>query len=251
MKIEETTPLVQMSEEALSMPREKQVSLTTRLGYRLTNLGKKVVGRERLLRFYLNNSWLFWRFAFELSGELYDSRFHNHSKALSEDFLKKHIPENGSVIDVGCGVGRWCRIASKYAGKVVGIDYSPDLIADAESRTDAENITFLVGDATKDLNDEKFDLALLLHVIEHIDDADKILKDLQNVASKLIVEVPDFEHDPLNYVRLKQDLPFYSDGDHVREYTLDILTTQLERNGWTILENYKNGGAVLAVAVQR
>lgn len=248
MKGEETEALVEISEERLSMSREKKVSLTTRVGYRLTNLGKKVLGRERLLRFYLNGSRLFWRFAYELSGEIYDSRFHNHSKALSENFLKKYIPENGAVIDVGCGVGRWCRIASKYADRVVGIDYSQSLIDEANSKTDAANIVFLVGDVTKDLNDEKFDLALLLHVIEHIDDADRILEDLKKVASKIIVEVPDFEQDSLNYVRLKQNLPFYSDGDHVREYTEQILVDQLTRNGWTVIETRKNGGAVLAVA---
>lgn len=245
----EKKPLVELTEQNLSMPRRKDVSLSTRLSYRFTNLSKHIFGKETMLRFFLNSSWLFWRFAFELSGEIYDSRFHEHSKALSEDFLRKHIPENGSVIDVGCGVGRWCNIASKYAEKVVGIDYTESLIAEAKKRYQPENIKFLVGDVTKDLQGEKFDLALLLHVIEHIEDADRILQDLKSIASKIIVEVPDFEHDPLNYVRLKQGTPFYSDGDHVREYTQEILVNQLERNGWRVVETYKNGGAVLAVGI--
>lgn len=248
MELDETNSLVKVSEEALSMPRDKHVSLTTRLAYRLTNLGKKLFGRKRALRFFLSGSWLFWRFAYEISGEIYDSRFHNHAKALSEDFLKEHIPANGSVIDVGCGVGRWCRIASKYADRVVGIDYSQNLIDEAKRRTQMRNVTFLVGDITTELNKEKFDLALLLHVIEHIDDADRILQDLKNAASKIIVEVPDFEHDALNYVRLEQNLPFYSDGDHVREYTEEILVDQLNRNGWNVIETRKKGGAVLVVA---
>lgn len=226
----------------------KRPSLTTRLLYRVTSVAKNAFGRERLLRFYLNSSRLFWRFAYELIGEIYDSRFHNHVKALSEDLLKKDIPANGSVIDVGCGVGRWCRIASKYADKVIGIDYPKSLIDEVKSKTDAANVTFLVGDVTKDLNDEKFDLALLLHVIEHIDEADRILNELKTVPSMIIVEVPDFEQDALNYVRLKQNLPFYSDGDHVREYTEEILVDQLTRNGCDVIETRKNGGAVLAFA---
>ncbi|MFN0140821.1 MAG: class I SAM-dependent methyltransferase [Pyrinomonadaceae bacterium] len=248
MEVEETRSLVDVSEEALAMPRAKHVSLTTKLAYRLTDLCKKLFGRQRTLRFFLRGSRLFWRFAFEISGEIYDSRFHNHAKALSEDILKRHILANGSVIDVGCGVGRWCRIASKYADKVVGIDYSQSLIDEARRRTQKENVTFLVGDVTTDLKNEKFDLALLLHVIEHLDDADRILQELKSVASKIIVEVPDFEQDSLNYVRLEQNLAFYSDGDHVREYTLDILQQQLERNDWRVVETFKNGGAVLAVA---
>jgi len=62
--------------------------------------------------------------------------------------------------------------------------------------------------------------------------------------------VPDFESDPLNIVRLAEGCAFYSDADHVREYTEEILNAQLTRNGWVVLENRKSGGAVLAVAEQ-
>jgi hypothetical protein len=76
------------------------------------------------------------------------------------------------------------------------------------------------------------------------------LQELHAVASNLIVEVPDFENDALNIVRLEQNCRFYSDGDHVREYTREILVNQLERNNWKVSETYKNGGAVLAVCTQ-
>jgi SAM-dependent methyltransferase len=236
------------NEKNLSMSREKERSTVVSIAYRLANIGEKIFGKERVLRFYLNGAWLFWRFSFELSGEMYGKDFHNHAKALNEDFLKNHISENSSVIDIGCGVGRWCQIAAKYAKHVVGIDYDEKLISLARETTEAKNVEYIVGDVTKDLDGRRFDLALLIHVIEHIDDADKILQELHAVASNLIVEVPDFENDALNIVRLEQNCRFYSDGDHVREYTREILANQLERNNWQVLQIYKNGGAVLALA---
>jgi SAM-dependent methyltransferase len=236
------------NEKNLSMPREKERSTVVSVAYRLANIVEKVFGNERVLRFYLNGAWLFWRFSFELSGKIYGKDFHNHAKALNEDFLKSEIAENSSVIDIGCGVGRWCQIAAKYAKNVVGIDYDEKLISLARETTEAKNVEYIVGDVTKDLDGRRFDLALFIHVIEHIDDADKILKELHAVASNLIVEVPDFENDPLNIVRLEQNCRFYSDGDHVREYTQAILINQLERNNWIVTQTYKNGGAVLAVA---
>ncbi len=238
-------------QKRLSFPREKPKSIVISLAYRVTALVKKIAGRERLLRWQLNASWLFWRFAFELAGEIYGAKFHNRAKALNEKFLRKWIPENGSVIDIGCGIGRWCDVASKCAKTVVGIDFDPGLIAQAKGEVNATNVRFVVGDVTKDLQGETFDLALLIHVIEHIDDADKMFKDLKNVAGTLIVEVPDFEHDPLNWVRLETGSSFYTDGDHVREYTESILIDQLTQNGWQVLETRKNGGAVLAVAAIR
>lgn len=236
------------TEKNLSMPRAKPRSLAIPLGYRLKRLAEILFGKERTLRFFLDGSWLMWRFAFEQSGELYGSEFHIQTKALNEDILKQWIPEHGSVVDIGCGVGRWCKIAAKYADTVVGIDFDENRIEQARRENSAENVVFFVGDVVTDLKRKKFDLALLTHVIEHIEDTDKMLLSLKQVASRLIVEVPDFEHDPLNWARFRQGRPFYSDGDHVREYTLDILTAQLERNGWKCLDCHKNGGAVLVVA---
>ncbi len=236
------------SESALSMTREKRVSPLVGLAYRGIRTGKRIIGRERLLRLTLDGSRWFSRFAFELSGEIYGGRFHNHAKALSEELLREVIPSGGSVIDIGCGNGRWCEVAAKYASRVVGIDYSEELIESARDKSEHENVEYMVGDVTTDLHGQEFNVALLLHVIEHVDDSDKLLSELKSVANKLIVEVPDFAQDSLNLVRLEQGLSFYSDADHVREYTQEILDDQLQRNGWKIVSHRKNGGAVLAVA---
>ncbi len=248
MKNVQAVEIKEPDEQSLSMPRDKKRSITVSVLYRLGRVGDAVFGKRRMLWLFLNGSRLFWRLAFERGGEIHSDEFHNQSKALSEDYLQKWISPSDSVIDIGCGLGRWCEIAAKYASSVVGIDYSEELIAAARLRTSAATVEYINGDVTRDLDGRQFDLALMTHVIEHIDDPDTILKDLRAVAKRLIVEVPDFESDPLNIVRLAEGCPFYSDGDHVREYTQNILNAQLTRNGWSVIENRKSGGAVLAVA---
>ncbi len=49
--------------------------------------------------------------------------------------------------------------------------------------------------------------------------------------------LPETPADPLNRVRLKYGCQFYADGDQVREYALETLQNQLERNGWKILHH--------------
>jgi SAM-dependent methyltransferase len=236
--------------EMLEMPRAKPRSIVVSLGYKLVLVGKTLLGKELVLRFCLKGSWLLSRFAFEVSGEIYGNDFQKQARVLNEDLLKNWIPPNGSVLDVGCGVGRWCRMAANYAGKVVGVDYDQTLIETAKKDFAAPNITYWVGDVTKDLADQKFDVALLIHVIEHIENYRQMLLELKKIASTLIVEVPDFESNSLNWARLKVKSPFFSDGDHIREYTLKILLDQLEAAGWIPQHYEKNGGAVLVVARQ-
>lgn len=209
-----------------------------------------MLGAKRVLRICLNSSWLLRQFAYELSGEMFGPSFHNASLALSEEVLRQWIPANGTVIDIGCGTGRWCRTAALYAQSVVGIDNDEAYMEVARSTSQEPNIEYIIGDFTTDLGDRTFDIGLLIHVIEHIDDVDTFLQALHRVASTLIIEVPDFESDSLNSVRHALGCPYYSDIDHVREYTLASLRRQLERNGWDIRYHEQRGGAILAIAVQ-
>jgi SAM-dependent methyltransferase len=236
------------SEEELSMPRAKRTPWLIPISYRIKRAAQFMLGDKRVLRICLNSSWLLRRFAYELCGEMFGPSFHNASLALSEEVLRRWIPANGTVIDIGCGTGRWCKAAAPYARSVVGIDYDEAYMEVARAKYQEPNIEYIVGDVTKDLSGRTFDVGLLIHVIEHIDDVDTLLRALHRVAATLIIEVPDFESDSLNSVRHALGCPYYSDADHVREYTLASLRQQLERNGWDIRYHEQRGGAILAVA---
>lgn len=231
------------------MTRAKSSLWIIALSYRIKRLSQELLGGRRVLRFCLNASWLLRRFAFELSCEMFGESFQKSTLALSGKILREWIPSGGSVVDIGCGTGRWCREAARHARHVVGIDYDTSSIEAARSLYPEPNIEYIVGDVTRDLADRTFDVGLLVHVIEHIDDVDSLLQALRKLISILVVEVPDFEADCLNLVRKKLHCPYYSDGDHVREYTLTILRQHLERNGWAIRYSEHRGGAILAVAM--
>ncbi|MGI9068135.1 MAG: class I SAM-dependent methyltransferase [Pyrinomonadaceae bacterium] len=231
------------------MTRAKSSLGIVALSYRIKRLSQELLGGRRVLRVCLNASWLLRRFAFELSCEMFGESFQKSALALSGKVLREWIPSGGSVVDIGCGTGRWCREAARHARQVVGIDYDTSSIEAARSLSPEPNIEYIVGDVTRDLADRTFDVGLLVHVIEHIDDVDSFLQSLRKLIAILIVEVPDFEADALNLVRKELDCPYYSDGDHVREYTLTILRQQLERNGWAIRYSEHRGGAILAVAI--
>jgi SAM-dependent methyltransferase len=239
---------IQLTEADLTMPRRKPRSLVVSLCYRLILVGKYLFGRKRLMRWCLNASWLLRRFAFELGSEVFGSSFQTDARALSKDVLRKWVTRDATVIDIGCGPGRLSRLAAGYAGRVVGIDQSPVDIETARQLSEGQNIEYLIGDVTVDLSDSRFDVAMLVHVLEHIDDVDQLLTAIRKIAPLLIIEVPDFEADPLNMARHALGCPYYSDGDHLREYSLNVLKQQLERNGWYIQYQERRHGAILAVA---
>jgi SAM-dependent methyltransferase len=178
---------------------------------------------------------------------MFGENFYNTSLGLTEKFLADQINPNDSIIDVGCGSGRWARIADKYSKHVIGVDYQTRSIDIARSYD--SNVEFVVADINVDLSHYGyFDLALVIHVLEHIDNPLILLNELRRCAKKIIIEVPDLESDALNYARVKMQLPYYSDANHVREYTKTLIVSDLERSGWEIQEVFKNSGAIVVVA---
>ena len=77
-----------------------------------------------------------------------------------------------SVLDVGCGVGRWSRGLARRGARVTGVDFSPTMIAEARRRAAARGVLarcrFLVQDLAHLDAGEKFDLVLGVTVLQHI-----------------------------------------------------------------------------------
>jgi ubiquinone/menaquinone biosynthesis C-methylase UbiE len=68
----------------------------------------------------------------------------------------------GSVIELGCGIGRYCRFMAKQGLRTTGIDFSSVAIARAKKRAahDINRPDFIVGDVTNlKMGDRSFDVS--------------------------------------------------------------------------------------------
>lgn len=94
-----------------------------------------------------------------------------------------------SVLDVGCGTGvaaRAIALRPGFAGKVIGIDRSPHLVAAATRLAIADGVggkvEFRAGDShTLQLQDAEFDAVVAHTLVSHVDDPRAVLKELLRV----------------------------------------------------------------------
>jgi SAM-dependent methyltransferase len=141
-------------------------------------------------------------------------------------FLYEHIKPTDRVLEIGCSAGR---VLSKInAAERVGID--TDAKAIERGCKEHPELTLLCADARAYSGD--FDVVILSHVLEHIDDPEALLKSLS--FDRLYVEVPDFEVTPLNAIRAERGLIAYTDADHVAEFTRDELEALFRSCGFAI-----------------
>ncbi len=82
------------------------------------------------------------------------------------------VTPGSSVLDVGCGVGRWSRRLAARGAQVTGVDLSPTMIAEARRRAVADGVADRCRFEAQDLSNlaagSRFDLVLGVTVLQHI-----------------------------------------------------------------------------------
>lgn len=111
------------------------------------------------------------------------------------DALKKHLPADAEVLDVGCGNGVISRSLGANGFRVKGIDISEKAIEKARALNKYPNVTFDVVSAEKLVADgHRYHAVICSEVLEHLNDPGKLLKVLNQSLREdgiLIVTVPN------------------------------------------------------------
>jgi 2-polyprenyl-3-methyl-5-hydroxy-6-metoxy-1,4-benzoquinol methylase len=111
------------------------------------------------------------------------------------DVLKRSLPPDARVLDVGCGNGVISRHLGRMGFNVLGIDVSDKTIEKARSINPMPNVQFMRKSAEELVaSGEKYEAIICSEVLEHLDNPGSLLRVLyQSLADngKLIVTVPN------------------------------------------------------------
>tara|TARA_Y100000590_G_scaffold459065_1_gene615144 strand:+ start:654 stop:1268 length:615 start_codon:yes stop_codon:yes gene_type:complete len=119
------------------------------------------------------------------------------------DTLSKNIDWN--ILDIGCGYR-----ANKYAS----------VIADVLDLSDfyKEKRFIKINEKKLPFKDKEFDFVIASHVIEHVEDFEFFLKELERISKKGYIELP---------TRLGDNLVFENQTDHIWWFTFDDINNQI------------------------
>jgi ubiquinone/menaquinone biosynthesis C-methylase UbiE len=129
------------------------------------------------------------------------------------------IEKSYTVLDAACGSGHGSEVLAEKAGRVVGIDISPQAVKYANQRHAAANVTYLTMDVTSmSFQDSSFDYGVGIETIEHLEDVTGYLSELKRVVrpgGRIVISTPRRKSE-------KPDTPF-----HVREYVFEEFLAEL------------------------
>jgi len=155
--------------------------------------------------------------------------------------ILNQVPENSSLLDIGCGQGKVASLFLKKNCKVTGIDVSVKALAIAV-KTGINTKSWDLNDLPLPFDDESFEVITISDVLEHVIDPVALLKDARRLLTsggKLIISVPNFARWD-NRFRMLAGCPKdilhwkdYGDGlEHLHWFTKPKLTSYLQLSGF-------------------
>lgn len=182
----------------------------------------------------------------------------NQDKAF--DYVKSIIELNSSLVDVGCGTGRFSFQIEDTCSRIDGTDPSLRNIKVAKrrlTRNGSEKINFYHSDAIKfiDNNGTNYDYALLSYVIHEVDEPQRenILRTLSQSVKKIII-IDYLAPKPTNAWRFLNEIVEFAAGtDHYKNFKSYIKNNGIkglaEQSGLKIVHEIKNRPSASHIAV--
>ncbi|HRG51202.1 MAG TPA: class I SAM-dependent methyltransferase [Bacteroidia bacterium] len=202
----------------VTFKRKKKKNLLLSLIYRLNKI--PILSKKKKFELLLNLEWIFERLVHEMSFDLYNETKHP-LRIYTNAFLFNFIKPEDSVLDLGCKYGEISAAIAEKVKRVVGVDFDKIAIDKANSSYKRNNLSFVTGDALIYLknNTEKFNVLILSHILEHIEEPKKMLLDFKPFVQYMFIELPDFDKTYLNHYRKDFNCELiYSDPDHIFEF---------------------------------
>jgi len=123
-------------------------------------------------------------------GKFINSLFRKSMRLRFEKTLQYCLPvEDRTVLDIGCGPGHYClTLARKGAKRVVGLDFSGEMIGIAKKRASAMGLSqrceFVVQDFIDYDPNEKFSYVIIMGVMDYIENPKLFIKRVGDLTQK-------------------------------------------------------------------
>ncbi|MBN1781639.1 class I SAM-dependent methyltransferase [bacterium] len=112
------------------------------------------------------------------------------------EVIRRYTPENGKVLDLGCGTYRSPSVIHALGFQTTGCDlFSPDKLREYRNAVSGSDIRLISYDGRSlPFEDSSFDTAASLCMFEHLSDADRILTEMLRIlkpGGRLIIMAPN------------------------------------------------------------
>jgi 2-polyprenyl-3-methyl-5-hydroxy-6-metoxy-1,4-benzoquinol methylase len=106
------------------------------------------------------------------------------------NLINSFQPQKGRILDIGAGTGDFLSVAKNDGWQTIGVEPSD------KAKTIAKNKGVSFVEQTDEIEKNSFDVITMWHVLEHVPDLEKQIKELKRLlkpSGTLIIAVPNFK----------------------------------------------------------
>ena len=121
--------------------------------------------------------------AYNVWSETYDT-VENKTRDLEARALRQMVSgEDLEILEIGCGTGKNTEYLLTFAKKVIGADFSAEMLNRAKQKITAEHVEFRRLDLREnwDFDEDSFDLIVCSLTLEHIENIEFVFSEAKNV----------------------------------------------------------------------
>ena len=244
--------IVEIGDKMLSMCLKLlSVKKLTLLVYKTLGIMLKKMDKIEKITFLMNFDNYLYSIQGQASVEYGDGVHSKHRHIKYHDYFIDNILPGEHVLDIGCGLGVLAHaIATKSQCKeVFGIDILESNIKSAKENFSHDNVTYILGDATEETFEQKFDVVILSNVLEHLKNRSEFLKKINLFVNpkRFIIRVPMFERDWRVPLKKELNVEWRLDHTHEIEYTTETFTHEIVEAGLEINSSVYKWGELWCV----
>lgn len=150
--------------------------------------------------------------------------------------LDKNKVEPTTICEVGCGAGEILRVLHDHMpiATFVGFEVSPQALKMCSSRA-TDRLQFEMRDVYADPPTERFALALVLDVLEHVEDVYGFVRSIRRVGQKAVFHIP-LDLSVQSVLRPRRLLVAREEVGHIHYFTTETALALLNDCGYTITD---------------
>ena len=149
------------------------------------------------------------------------------------ELIEKYIDidENTTVLDLGCGAGFFSAYFEEIC-KVKGIDSSIEML-----KMNPVKDVFLMDALNLGFKNNTFDVVFCCAVLHHVEEDDKVLKEMNRVSKKYIIILEPNRNNPFMFLfnLIKKD------ERRALKFSLNYLRRKVKRSGLHIITSFSCG----------
>ena len=153
--------------------------------------------------------------------------------------VEKFFPEHGKVLEIGCSVGLLLSLLKEKGWEVWGVE--PSKSAYVAGKKGIKIVNEVFEKAT--LPNSYFDLIILNHTLEHLNNPLEILRKarpLLRKGGKIFVDVPNFAS--LSSGLLGQRWPYLAPSEHLHHFEPKTLKKLIKKAGFKVIFESSHSG---------